>query len=318
MAAKSLGRSGRPRGGLARREAITGFLWISPWILGFLAFTAGPMLISLYVSLTRFSFGSSTRFIGLENYRKALTDDPLFWSALGRTAIYTLLVVSLGVIGSLLAATLLNQSLRGTSLYRTMFFIPSLTPIVAVAIIWAWILAPSLGPVDNLLSLLGVDGPRWFSQPNWAVIGIILIVLWSSIGGDRMIIFLAGLQGVPQDLTEAAAIDGANAWQKFRHVTLPMITPVIFFNLILGVVFSFQVFDVAYVVSTAGTPGARMGGPGEATYFFALHIYQKAFRDYDFGYAAALSWILFLILIAFTQVQFRAARRWVHYEGEHT
>ncbi len=309
--------SGSSRG-LARREALTGYLWISPWILGFVVFTAGPMLISLYVSMTRFSFGSSTRFIGLQNYWYALTRDPLIWSALGRTVYYTALVVTLGVIGSLLAAMLLNQGLRGTSIYRTMFFIPSLTPVVAVAIIWAWILAPSLGPVDQLLSLVGVDGPRWFSQPNWAILGIIIIVLWSSVGGGRMIIFLAGLQGVPQELSEAAEIDGANAWQKFRHVTVPLITPVIFFNVILGIIFSFQVFDIAYVVSTAGTPGARMGGPGEATYFYALHIYQKAFRDFDFGYSAALAWILFLILIVFTQVQFRAAARWVHYEGERT
>lgn len=316
MAATPRRLAGRPGRKLARREELTGYLWISPWIVGFLLFTAGPILISLYISLTRFNFGSTTRFVGLENYKTALTSDPHLWSALGRTAYYTLLVVSLGVISSLLAAMLLNQQLRGTTVYRTMFFLPSLTPIIATAILWAWILAPSIGPLDNLLGSVGIDAPRWFAEPEWAIPGIVIIVLWGSVGGSRMIIFLAGLQGVPQELQEAAQIDGANAWQRFRHVTLPLLTPVIFFNTVLGIIFSFQVFEIAYVVSTAGAPGRTMGGPGEATYFYALHIYQKAFRDFDFGYAAALAWILFLVLVVFTQLQFRAAARWVHYEGE--
>ena len=231
-----------------------------------------------------------------------------------RSTYYTLLVVSLGTVGSLLAVLLLNQRLRGTSIYRTLFFIPSLTPVVATAVLWTWILAPSFGPLDNLLSLVGIKGPRWFGQAQWAIPGIAIIVLWGSIGGSRMITFLAGLQGVPQELYEAADLDGAGVLQRFRHVTLPMITPVIFFNVILGVIGSFQVFDIAYVISS-GTPGGTMGGPGESTYFYAIHIYQRAFRDFDFGYASALAWILFLVLIIFTQAQFRGSTRWVYYEG---
>ena len=305
---------GRARNRRHWREDVTGYLWISPWLVGFLVFTAGPLVASFYVSLTRFNFGSTTKFIGAANYVTALAHDPLVWSSLGRSAYYTVLVVSLGTIGSLLAALLLNQRLWGTQIYRTLFFIPSLTPIVATAVLWTWILAPSFGPVDNLLGLVGIKGPRWFGQAQWAIPGIVIIVLWSSIGGSRMITFLAGLQGVPIELYEAAELDGAGVFHKFRHVTLPMITPVIFFNVVLGIIGSFQVFDIAYVISS-GAPGGTMGGPGDATYFYAIHIYQRAFRDFDFGYASALAWILFLVLVIFTQAQFRGSTRWVYYEG---
>jgi multiple sugar transport system permease protein len=185
---------------------------------------------------------------------------------------------------------------------------PSLTPIVATAALWAWILAADIGPLNNLLGMVGIRGPRWFGQAEWAIPGITIIVLWGAVGGSRMITFLAGLQGVPQELYDAAEVDGANAWQRFVHVTLPLLTPVIFFNLVLGVIGSFQVFEVAFV--------ATQGGPGEATYFYALHVYNKAFRDFEFGYASALAWALFLVLIVFTQLQFRTAARWVYYEGE--
>jgi len=307
-AAAASPRARTRRGGLARQEELTGYLWIMPWIIGFLFLTVGPALVSLYVSLTRFSFGSSTTFVGLNNYVEALTRDPLVWSSLARTAYFTVLVVAVGVVTSLLAALLLNQGLRGTAVFRTMFFIPSLMPIVATAVLWAWILAADIGPLNNALRLVGIKGPRWFGQTDWAIPAITLIALWSSIGGVRMITFLAGLQGIPQDLYEAACIDGCSALQRFRHVTLPLLTPVIFFNVVLGIIGSFQVFDIAFV--------ATRGGPGEATYFYAMHIYNKAFRDFEFGYAAALSWILFVALLVFTQLQFRSATSWVHYEAE--
>jgi multiple sugar transport system permease protein len=310
VSAQTAGRPGPSarRSSMARREELTGYLWISPWLIGFVAFTLGPALASLYISLVNLRFGSGTRFVGLENWIGVLTKDPLFWSSLARSGYYTLLVVPVGVALSLGAAVLLNQRLRGTSVYRTMFFVPSLTPIVATAALWAWILAADIGPLNNALALIGIRGPRWFGQAEWAIPGIAIIVLWGAVGGSRMITFLAGLQGVPQELYDAAEVDGANPWQRFRHVTLPLLTPVIFFNVVLGVVGSFQVFEVAFV--------ATQGGPGEATYFYALHVYNKAFRDFEFGYASALAWILFLVLIVFTQVQFRAASRWVHYEGE--
>jgi multiple sugar transport system permease protein len=189
-----------------------------------------------------------------------------------------------------------------------MFFMPSLTPIVATSVLWAWILAADIGPLNNALALVGIKGPRWFGHAEWAIPAIAIIVLWGAVGGSRMITFLAGLQGVPQELYDAAEVDGANGLQKFRHVTLPLLTPVIFFNVVLGIVGSFQVFEVAYV--------ATQGGPGEATHFYALHVYNKAFRDFEFGYASALSWVLFIVLVVFTQLQFRASAKWVHYEGE--
>jgi multiple sugar transport system permease protein len=296
------------RSALGRREAITGYLWILPWIVGFLLFTVGPVLASLYISMTKFNLADGGTWIGLGNYVEALTADSLFWSSLGRSAYYTLLVVPLGVLTSLLAALLLNQDLRGTSLYRTMFFIPSLVPIVATAALWSWILAADIGPLNALFEAVGVKSPRWFAQAEWAIPAIAIIVLWSSIGGGRMITFLAGLQGVPQEFYEAAQIDGANAWQRFWHITLPMLSPVVFFNVVLGIIGSFQVFDVAFV--------ATRGGPGEATYFYALHVFNKAFREFQLGYAAALAWLLFLVLIVFTQLQFRSSARWVFYEGE--
>jgi multiple sugar transport system permease protein len=293
---------------MARREELTGYLWISPWLIGFVAFTLGPALASLAISFVNLRFGSGTRFVGLDNWVWALTKDPLFWSSLARSGYYTLLVVPIGVSLSLAAAMLLNTKIKGTSVYRTMFFMPSLTPIVATSVLWAWILAADIGPLNNLLALVGIKGPRWFGHAEWAIPAIAIIVLWGAVGGSRMITFLAGLQGVPQELYDAAEVDGANGLQKFRHVTLPLLTPVIFFNVVLGIVGSFQVFEVAFV--------ATQGGPGEATHFYALHVYNKAFRDFEFGYASALSWVLFIVLIVFTQLQFRASARWVHYEGE--
>jgi multiple sugar transport system permease protein len=293
---------------MARREELTGYLWISPWLVGFVAFTLGPALASFGISFVNLRFGSGTTFVGLDNWVWALTKDPLFWSSLLRSAYYTLLVVPIGVSLSLLAALLLNTRLKGTSVYRTMFFMPSLTPIVASSVLWAWILAADIGPLNNALGLVGVRGPRWFGQAEWAIPAIAIIVLWGAVGGSRMITFLAGLQGVPQELYDAAEVDGAGALARFRHVTLPLLTPVVFFNVVLGIIGSFQVFEVAFV--------ATQGGPGEATYFYALHVYNKAFRDFEFGYASALAWVFFLILIVFTQLQFRAATKWVHYEAE--
>ncbi|HEV8635087.1 MAG TPA: sugar ABC transporter permease [Chloroflexota bacterium] len=298
----------RARLSMARREELTGYLWIAPWLVGFVAFTLGPALASLAISLVNLRFGSGTTFVGLDNYVWAITKDPLFWSSLLRSGYYTLLVVPVGVVASLLAATLLNQGMKGTSVYRTMFFMPSLTPIVATAALWAWILAADIGPLNNALALVGIKGPRWFGQAEWAIPAIAIIVLWGAVGGSRMITFLAGLQGVPQELYDAASIDGANALERFLHVTLPLLTPVVFFNVVLGIIGSFQVFEVAFV--------ATQGGPGEATYFYALHVYNKAFRDFEFGYASALAWVFFLILIVFTQLQFRASAKWVYYEGE--
>jgi multiple sugar transport system permease protein len=296
-------------GGLRRSEAAWGWLWISPWLIGFLIFTVGPMLASLYLSLTSYDLISPPRWIGLENYRAAFTGtDRLFWPSLGRTVLFVAVVVPLGVAGSLGMALLVNQPFRGIGLFRTLFYLPSLTPAVAAALIWAWIMQPKYGVMNFFLGALGIPGPPWMASPTWALPALVVVALWTSLGGPRMLIFLAALQDVPQELTEAARLDGTTAWQRFRHVTVPLISPVVFFNLVLGVIATFSVFTFAYV--------ATNGGPAYATWFYVLHLYYNAFDWLQMGYASALSWILFAILSVFTYLQFRMARRWVYYAGE--
>ena len=310
MTAPSVSREGDRPDGLspARRESIEGYLYILPWILGFLIFTLGPMIASLYLSFTRYNMLRPPIFVGLQNYVFIFTRDRLFLESLSRTATYAIGTVILGVIGSLLLALLLNQRLLGTSFWRTCFFLPSLTPIVASALLWGWIFHPDLGMLNTGLRMIGIQGPGWLGSVEWALPALIIIALWGSLGGGRMIIFLAGLQGVPQELYEAASIDGASVWTRFRHVTLPMITPTIFFNLVLGIIGSFSVFAVAYV--------ATQGGPARATYFYVYHIFARGFQDFEMGYASALAWVFFLILLIFTGIQFRLQRYWVYYESE--
>jgi len=293
-----------------RREALEGYLFLLPWLIGFLVFVGGPMVSSFLLSFTSYTLiGGTPRFIGLGNFVKALTGDKLFWPALGRTFYYAVIVVPFGVGGSLAAALLLNQKARGTTLYRTCFFLPHLTPIVASALLWRWIFNPDFGLVNyTIWRLFGIKGPGWFTSTEWAIPALIIMALWGAIGGNRMIIFLAGLQGVPQELYEAAEIDGAGAWHKFRNVTLPMISPTTFFNLVLGMIAALRVFASAFV--------ATQGGPAYATWFFALHIYTNAFQYFNMGYASALAWMFMVILLSFTFIQFRSASRWVYYAGE--
>ena len=289
------------------RQNVLGYLWISPWLLGFLFFIFGPMMASLGFSFTNYRIVNEASWVGFDNYVYALTEDDLFWPSMMLTFLFMLVSVPLGVVGSLLLALLLNTRLRGETLYRTFFFLPTLTPLAAAAILWTWILHPEVGMMNYLLSLIGVPGPAWLSSTTWAMPSIMLITLWTSIGGGRMIIFLAGLQGVPQELYEAAEIDGAGSWPKFWNITLPMISPALFFNLVLGIIGALQVFTTAYI--------ATRGGPGRATWFFALHIYTSAFEYFDMGYASALAMILFLILFVFTLIQLRLSDKWVYYAG---
>lgn len=293
---------------LQQREAVTGYLLLSPWILGGVLFIVGPMVASMVFSLSEYDVISPMRFIGLKNYKVAFLEDKLFWSSLARTLYYVAVVVPVGTLGSLLAALLLNEKVVVQNLFRTFFFLPHLTPVVAAAILWKWIFHPDWGPVNYFLGLLGVKGPAWMLSEQWVIPSLILIALWGSIGGNRMMIFLAGLQGVPQELYEAAEIDGANGWHKFRHVTLPMISSTLFFNLVLGVIGALGVFASAYV--------ANNGGPGHASWFFALHIYNQAFVYFNMGYASALAWVFFAIMFVFTYIQFRQSSKWVYYAGE--
>jgi len=293
----------------ARREAIVAYTLLLPWILGFVCFVAGPILASLYLSLTTYNIAQPPEFVGLGNFVQALTQDPLFWGSLERTFLYAVIVVPLGVSGALLVAVLLNQGLRMTSIYRALFFLPHLTPFVAAVFIWEWLLDPTFGFINNVIwSISHVQGPGWFSSPDWAMPALIMIAFWAIIGGDMMLIFLAGLQGVPQELYEVAALDGAGVWHRFWNITLPMISPTLFFNSILAVIGALQTFTTAFV--------ATGGGPSYATYFYALHIYNTAFSFTEMGYASALAWIFFIILIIFTFIQFRASKSWVYYAGE--
>ncbi|HMN29264.1 MAG TPA: sugar ABC transporter permease [Caldilineaceae bacterium] len=293
---------------MRRREAIEGILYLSPWIIGFLLFVAGPLFASLYLSFTKYNVLRPAQFIGLQNFVTALTKDDLFLPSIWRSFYYALLSVPLAMIGSLIVAVLLNQKLWATTMWRTFYFLPTLTPLLAVALLWRWMLNPDVGLVNYLLSLVGIQGPGWLSSTTWAIPSLVIMGLWASIGGSRMIIFLAGLQDVPREVLESAEIDGANAWSKFWHVTLPLISPTIFFNLVLGIIFALRTFDTALI--------ATNGGPARATWFISLHIYQNAFVSFDMGYASALSWIFFLILFILTFLQFRLSGSWVFYAGE--
>jgi multiple sugar transport system permease protein len=292
---------------MRKREMLEGILYISPWILGFIIFVAGPLLASAALSFTKYNVLRPPVFIGLNNYIYAFTKDDLFLPSIGRTFYYAILLVPLAMLGSLIVAMLLNQKLVATTFWRTMFFLPTLTPLVATALLWRWMLNPDVGLVNYLLSKVGIHGPGWLNSMEWAMPALVLMGLWASVGGSRMIIFLAALQDVPVELLEAAEIDGAGRWAKFQHITLPMITPSIFFNLVLGIIFALRTFEVAFV-STAG-------GPARATWFISLHIYQNAFVSFDMGYASALSWLLFMLLFALTFLQFRLSGRWVFYAG---
>lgn len=298
-----------------RKEALQGFAFISPWIIGFLAFTAYPMIASLYFSFTRYNVITPPQWIGLDNYIYAFTGkpfgatgDPLFWHSMERTIVWVLVTVPLGIFGSLLAAVLLNRGLRGTAFYRTAFFLPSLTPVVAASLLWAWILNPQIGIMNMTIeSLTGLRGPGWLSSIDWALPSLAIIALWTAIGGNRMLIFLAGLQGIPSELYEAARVDGAGALRSWWHITIPLISPAIFFNLVLGIIISFRVFAFAFV--TTG------GGPARSTYFYALHLYTQAFSSFDMGYGSALAWVLFLIVLVITLVNMKLSSRWVYYES---
>ena len=292
-----------------RRHVVEAYLFMAPWLVGYLALTLVPVLLSLYYSFTNYDVISPEKWVGLRNYVEAFTKDDQFWPSLAKTAYYAGVTVPLGVVGSLLLAVFLNVKVRGTSIYRTFFFVPSLVPIVASTVLWYWLLQPDWGPVNRMIyQATGLTAPRWFQDPSWAIPALISLALWASVGGTRMVIFLAGLQGVSEELYDAAKVDGAGSWARLRHITLPMITPTIFFNLVLGIIAALQVFTSALV--------ATEGGPAYATWFYALHIYKQAFGFFNMGYASALAWLFAVLIIALTALQMRLARSWVYYAAE--
>jgi multiple sugar transport system permease protein len=300
-------RTGRG-GALSRKEAVLGLAYISPWLIGFVVFTAGPVVASAYLSLTDYAILAPPKFVGLTNYTRALSgQDGIFWKAVYNTAYFAVIFVPMSIVGSLATALLLNIKIRGQSVFRTMFFVPSITPAVATVILWIWILSPDYGPLNDILWGIGIPGPGWLGSPVWSKPALILMSLWGAVGGSTMIIFLAGLQGIPQELYEAADIDGATWWQGFRDVTLPMLSPSIFFNLVVGMIAAFRVFTAAYV--------ATSGGPMYSTEFYMLYLFTNAFNYLYMGFASALAWMFVVAILLLVALQLYLGSKWVYYEG---
>ena len=294
-----------------KTEHRQGWLFVSPWVLGFALLTAGPMLYSFYLSFTSASLLSPPEWVGLENYRR-MAADPLFYRSLGNTAFYAVLGVPLGLLLALGLALLLNAPVRGIGFFRTLFFLPSVTNTVALSLLWLWLLNPEFGLINAALRWAGVEGPLWLQSAAWAKPALVLMSLWTA--GGQAVIFLAALQGVPRELTEAAAIDGAGSVRRFFAVTLPMISPALLFNFIMGLVGALQVFTTAFVMTGGVQPGSE-GGPNQATLFIVLYVYKQAFQEFNLGYASALAWALFVLIAGGTALAWRLARDRVHYES---
>ena len=290
-----------------RRQAMLGYLFVSPWLVGFVVFGLYPMAMSLYYSLCRYDVLRIPQYIGLGNYSNLLTRDTYFWTAVWNTVVYMVLRTPLVIAGSLFLAILVNSVVRGARILRSLFFLPSVVSGVVVSVLWLWLLNPQYGLINSFLDLFGIRGPLWLQSPDWSKPSIVLMSLWS-IGGGRMIVFLAALQNIPQQLYEVVDLDGGGQWKKFIHVTLPMISPVLFLWFVLEVIFSFQVFTEAYVMTK--------GGPLNSTLFYNLYLYYKAFDDFDMGYASALAWLLLLASLVVTLAQFKLGKKWVYYEVE--
>ena len=280
-----------------------GWFCASPWILGFIIFTGGPILFSIIISFCDYDILNPARFVGLANYQWMFTQDALFWKAIWNTA-FMVIGIPLGMALSLGIAMLLNLEVRGIALWRTCFYLPSIMPAVASSILWIWLLNPNVGLINNVLAAFGIHGPNWLQDEQTSKPALILLGLWSAGGG--MIIWLAGLKGISSTYYEAAALDGAGAWQRFRHITLPLLTPYIFFNLIIGLIGTLQIFTQAFIMT--------QGGPVDSTLFYAYHLFNNAFRFLQMGYASALGWFLFLAVFGLTLLQLKLSKRWVHYE----
>jgi multiple sugar transport system permease protein len=290
----------------ARQEALEGYVGILPWLFGLIFFTAGPIVASAGLSLTNWDIVKPPVFIGLGNYVELFTADPLFWTSLRVTLTYVVFAVPLQIAFGVGLALLLNMQLRGMHLFRTLFYIPAVLSGVAIALMWMWVLQPDYGAVNSALSLVGIEGPGWFWDPSWALASIVLMSLWRA-GATGAVIYLAGLQNISPHLYEAARVDGAGAWHRFWQITLPMLTPTIFFQLVVGLIDAFRVFAEVYVIT--------QGGPLQATFFYMLYLFQVGFQDFHMGYASAMAWILILITTLVGVITFKTSNRWVYYEA---
>lgn len=289
-----------------KQQAIFGIIFMMPWFIGFIIFGLYPMIMSAYYSLCRYDVLRIPQFIGFGNYQKLLFQDPYFWTSISNTIIYTVLRVPLCIAGSLLIAVLVNNAVKGVKFFRTIYFIPSIVTGVVLSVVWLWMFNPQYGLINSFLAYLGIPGPLWLLDPNWSKPSMVLMSVWS-IGGGRMLVFLAALQGIPKHLYESVDIDGGGWWAKFRNITVPMLSPVIFLWTILEIIFSLQVFVEAYIMT--------QGGPLNSTMFYNLYLYNKAFNDFEMGYASALAWLLLIISLVITLIQFRLSKYWVHYDG---
>lgn len=290
---------------LRRREALWFYLFASPWIIGFVVFLLGPMIASVYISLTDWDSFTPPKWVGLDNYVRLLTDDPVFWKALWNTFYYSAISVPLGLVLGLWLANLLNKGIRLRKLFRTLIYLPTLVPLVATAMIFKMVLAPS-GPLNDALGMFGIPGPSWLLEAAWVKPALILLSAWGA--GAATVLLLAAMKGIPRELYEAAEVDGAGPVRQFWSITIPQLTPIIFFNLIMGLIGSFQVFSQVYILTK--------GGPDNASQTMVPLLFNEAFSFYHMGYASAISWLLFAVIMVFTLVAFRSARRWVFYETE--
>jgi multiple sugar transport system permease protein len=294
----------------SQREEIMAYLLISPWVIGFLAFTLGPMLASLGLSFLETDM-FSVKFIGLENYARLLSADQtrsLFWTALYNTAYFVFFSIPLTMGVGFFIAILLNQNISGQSAYRIIYYLPAVIPGIAVSLLWLWLFHPEFGLINWFLSLVGVQGLRWLFDTRTAKLAFVIMNIWGA--GGNMLVFLAGLQGIPTELYEAAKIDGASIGRRFFHITLPMISPTLFFVLVTDMIWTFQVFTNVFVMTDG------KGGPANSTLMYVLYLYNVAFRQYRMGFASALAWMFFIVIMALTILIFRSSGAWVYYETE--
>ena len=293
-----------------KKEALFGYLFISPWLIGFIIFFAGPAVVSFIMSFTKWNIVGDPVWIGFRNYVEIFTDDKNFWNSVLVTMRYAVLYIPLMTTLSIITAMALNSKVKGIGIFRTLFYMPSIAPAIAASLVFMWILQPTYGLVNILLSFFGIDGPNWFKDPQFAIWGIIMIAMWRL--GASAVIYLAGLQNIPDQIYDAADVDGASGWQKFTKVTLPMLSPIIFFQIVVELIGVFQTFTPAYVVSQS----SGYAGPIKELYFYMLYVYIKGWQNLQMGYASALSWLLTIFILIITVLVFRSSPYWVHYEVE--
>jgi multiple sugar transport system permease protein len=297
---------------MRKREALWFYLLVFPWVFGFITLTLGPMIYSLFLSLTNWDLFTPPQFVGLDNFIRLFTRDKIFWKTVFNTLYYAFISVPLGMLFSLFISYFLNRPIKGSAIYRTLYYIPATVPGVASALLFKWLLAPDAGMINRFLAIFGVDGPAWLLEPDWVKPALILMSLWTV--GANITLLMAGMKSIPAEFYEAAELDGASPITQYYRITLPLLTPVIFFNLINGLIGALQVFTQIYIMT--GTGGANMGGPNNASMMIVPYLFNNGFRFYKMGYASAIAWVLFVLVMILTLLVFRSSSAWVYYETE--